>query len=137
MIACLASSVFSSVGDHLPNWSCDPAEFGAEILDHFAGGARRFMAARDRIGDDRFVDIGQPELHADPLGVVERIYDFAGLDLTDDVRASMVQWSREHRAGSRGEHKYSAEEFGLTSAAIRHAFSEYLDRYGKYCALTD
>jgi hypothetical protein len=132
-------SACSVIAEHtrqrLPDWTCDPEEFGAEILDHFAEGVRRFIAARERIGEDRVVDIGQPELTADPIGVAERIYYFAGLDLTDDVRASMVEWSRENRAGSRGEHKYSAEEFGLTPARIREAFAEYLDRYGRYCAL--
>jgi hypothetical protein len=92
------------------------------------------MADRDVIGDDRFIDVGQPELHADPVGVAERVYDFAGLRLDDHVRTAMTEWSAQNRAGSRGEHRYSAEEFGLTTNEIRHAFAEYLDRYGDYCA---
>jgi len=66
------------------------------------------------------------------VGVAEQIYDFAGLDLSDDARAAMAQWGTDNRAGSRGQHQYSAEEFGLTDAGIRDAFVEYFDRYGKY-----
>ena len=95
--------------------------------------AMRGMAARDQIGEDRFVDVGQPELQADPIGVAQRIYDFAGIDLTDDVRSAMIEWSGGKEAGPRGEHRYAPEDFGLTDAQIRAAFSEYLNRFGDYC----
>jgi hypothetical protein len=46
----------------------------------------------------------------------------------------MVEWSSENRAGSRGEHRYSAEEFGLTDEQIRAEFADYLEAFGDYCA---
>jgi hypothetical protein len=95
---------------------------------------RRFLEFRDAVGEDRFVDVGQPELQADPLGVAERIYCFAGLELTDELRTAMAEWSNANQAGSRGEHRYRAEEFGLTDDQIREAFADYLDRFGGYCA---
>jgi hypothetical protein len=118
----------------LPDWTCDPAAFGKNFLEHLAEGVRRFLAFRDSLGEDRFVDVGQPELQADPVGVAERIYHFAGLELTDELRIAMDQWSRANRAGSRGDHHYSAEQFGLTDTQIREAFAEYLDRFGGLCA---
>jgi hypothetical protein len=130
-------SACSVIAEHtrmrLPDWTPDP-EFGHETLEHLLGGVRRAMAARPAIGDDRFLDIGQPELVADPVGVAERIYDFAGLQLTDDVRDAMAHWAGENEVGSRGRHRYSAEEFGLTSEEIGAAFADYLDRFGTYCA---
>ena len=45
----------------------------------------------------------------------------------------MVEWSTGEQAAPRGEHHYTAEEFGLTDDQIRQAFSEYLDRFGQYC----
>jgi hypothetical protein len=45
----------------------------------------------------------------------------------------MAAWSERNRAGSRGEHHYSAEEFGLTDDEIRDEFAEYLDCFGGYC----
>ena len=130
-------SACSVIAEHtrmrLPDFDPDPAQFGREILEHMLEAATRGMAARAQIGEDRFVDVGQPELRARPLGIAQRIYDFAGIDLTDDVRAAMVDWSSGKEAGPRGEHRYAPEEFGLTDDQIREAFSEYLDRFGEYC----
>ena len=117
----------------IPHWQY-PDTFGRDMLRE--PGHRH--AACDRVaralGEDRFLDIGQPELNADPVGVAERIYDFAGLELTPESRRSMEQWGVENRAGARGEHKYSPEEFGLTDDLIRTEFAEYYDHYAKYCA---
>jgi hypothetical protein len=117
----------------LPDWSCDKVAFGREFLVHLSEGIRRFLRFRDDVGDACFVDVGQPELNADPIAIAERVYDVAGYDLDDDLRAAMRSWSEQNRAGARGEHRYTAEEFGLTDEMIREAFAEYLDRFGSYC----
>ena len=64
------------------------------------------------------------------MRTAERIYDFAGLHLADEVRSAMAGWDAQNRAGSRGAHHYTPEEFGLSAPEIRDAFSEYIDRYG-------
>lgn len=129
-------SACSVTADHtrqrLPDWNPD-AGYGQRILDEFHEAMTRATEARAVIGEDRFVDVGQPELNADPIGIAERVYDFAGLELDDSVRDAMVTWSEEHRAGSRGEHKYTAEEFDLTDDQIRDTFADYLDRFAEYC----
>ena len=117
----------------LPDFDPDPAQFGQEVLGHLLGAATRGMAARAEIGEDRFIDVGQPELHTDPLGVAERIYDFAGIELTGEVRAAMAEWTGRADVSARGGHRYTAEEFGLAEEGIREAFSGYLDRFGDYC----
>jgi hypothetical protein len=58
----------------------------------------------------------------------------AGLELTDSVRGAMQTWSAQNAAGSRGEHRYSAEEFGITADEIRDVFADYFDRFGQYFA---
>jgi Sulfotransferase family len=129
-------SACSVIAEHtrmrLPDWKPDP-EFGRRTLAQLLEGVQRAMAARPAIGEERFVDIGHPELNAEPLRVAERIYDFAALRLTDDVRTAMAQWTEQNQAGSRGQHRYTAEEFGLTEDEIRAAFAEYLDTFGGYC----
>jgi hypothetical protein len=94
---------------------------------------RRLAAARAELGDDRFVDVAQREMEADPVAVAERIYAFAGRTLTDDVRTVMGNWATSNRRGSRGEHRYTADEFGLSEGEIQTAFAEYLDEYGSLC----
>jgi hypothetical protein len=134
VIPSACSVIVDSTRQRLPDWTFDPATFGHEILADFHDSATRGMQSRAVIGEDRFIDIGQPEVNADPLAVAERIYDFAGLDLDADVRRQMATWSEQNRAGARGEHRYSAEEFGLTDEEIRASFSEYIDRYQQHWA---
>jgi hypothetical protein len=117
----------------IPHWQY-PDTFGHDMLENLALGTRRVIASRAALGEDRFLDIGQPELNADPVGVAERIFAFAGLDLSPAVRDEMVAWGERNRAGARGEHRYSAEEFGLTDAEIRTEFAEYYDHYAQFCA---
>jgi hypothetical protein len=130
-------SACSVIAEHtrmrLPDWTAD-REFGRQTLEHLLEGVRRAMTDRAVIGEDRFIDVGQPEIQTDPIGAVECIYEFADLDLADDVRTAMITWSDQNRAGSRGEHRYSAEEFGLTAEEIRSSFADYLEAFGKHCA---
>ena len=58
-------------------------------------------------------------MNASAVGVAERIYDFAGLTLTDEMRETIAVWSEQNRAGSRGAHTYTAEQYGLTDDEIR------------------
>jgi hypothetical protein len=116
-----------------PTWSPDP-EFGTFLVEHWADGIQRAIAARESLQDSRVLDVGQSEIEADPVGVAERAYDFAGLKLDPGVRSGMESWAEANRPGSRPEHRYSLEEYGLTAAAITEAFAPYLERFSSYCS---
>lgn len=118
----------------LPDWKFDPATFGRQILMEFHDNIARAITARAVIGEGRFVDVGQPELAANPIGVAERVYTLAGLELTSSVCGAMQTWSAQNADGSRGEHRYSAEEFGITEGEIRDVFAHYYDRFGRHFA---
>ncbi|UGQ11953.1 sulfotransferase [Yinghuangia sp. ASG 101] len=124
------STVAKAQRDSVPTRTPDPHVLGRDLLDHFVAGTRRVIADREHIGEHRFHDVGQREFETDPIATVERVYDFLGLRLTDDVRASMTRWAAENRRGARGQHRYTPEEYGHTTAEIRHAFAEYVDRFG-------
>jgi hypothetical protein len=94
-------------------------------------GLDRATAARARIGEDRFLDIGQRQIERDAVGTARRIHTFLELKLTDDVQLAMADWAEANQRGSRGEHHYSAEGYGLTDDAIRDAFASYRDRFGE------
>jgi Sulfotransferase family len=115
----------------VPSHRRDPAELGASLLEHLVEAMRRAMAARDALGEDRFLDVYQEDVEARPLATVNRIYGFLGLRLTDEVRLAMECWTVENRRGSRGEHRYSAEEFGCDQETVRLAFHDYLERFGR------
>jgi hypothetical protein len=134
LVPSTCSVVVDSYRRRIPDWEPDDwSSFGHDQLERFAAAARQGAASRARIGDDRFIDISQPEMEASAVAVAERIYDFAGLTLSDELRATMAAWAEQNRSGSRGAHSYSAEQYGLTEDEIRDAFADYLDAYGKYC----
>jgi hypothetical protein len=108
----------------------DMTEVGPRIHHHLHRGMQRALASRDRLGEDRFVDIHHPDLNRDPLGMLAKIYDFLGLELTGAMCDSVTAWLTKHRSGAHGEHRYTAEQFGLTAAAIRSDFDFYINRFG-------
>jgi hypothetical protein len=134
LIPSTCSVTIEATRKRVPGWTpADPVAFGREVLDQQAEAVRRAAAARAVIGEARFLDIAQPEMERDPVAVAERIYAFAGLRLDETVRQIMVSWAAGNRRGSRGEHRYTPEEFGLTAATINHAFADYIRAFGKFC----
>ncbi len=123
------STVFTAQCNALPNQPPDPVALGSFLLEHLVAGINRAMADRAAIGEDRFVDVSQKQLEADAVGTAERIYDFAGLELDSSTRASMGEWAANNRRGARGQHNYTAEEYGLTTDEIRSAFADYIERF--------
>lgn len=128
VMASTCSTVADSRAQRTPD-SPPGAAFGRQQLDHWAAGLDRAVAARQVLGEDRFVDVTQPELEVDALGVAERVYAVAGLELDGGVADAMAAWARANRRGSRGAHHYSLEEYGLTEAEVTSAFGPYLERF--------
>jgi hypothetical protein len=118
----------------LPSHHPDPVALGAFQLEHWVDAMDLAMAGRAEVGEDRFLDIYQQDFQHDPMAVVDGIYAFLGLELAPPVRAAMAEWSQANQRGARGEHHYSVEEFGQTEAAVRQAFSRYIDRYSRVTA---
>jgi len=116
----------------VPTVTVERRDVGRFILEHYVVGMQRALAARDELGEHRFLDIAQRDVQHDPIGTAERIYAFLELELTDGVRAAMKTFASENQRGARGEHTYTAEEFGYTTDGIRAAFGDYLDRFGDY-----
>jgi hypothetical protein len=131
-IASTCSTVADARHKRTPSWRPEP-EFGDRLLAHWTAGMECAVHARNALGEDRFIDVAQHELQADPTGVAQRVYDFAGLTLEGDVRAEMARWAANNERGSRGEHRYCPEDFGLTAAQIEAAFTPYLGRFADRC----
>jgi hypothetical protein len=127
------STILDSREKRLPALPTDRRRLGAQMLEHWIDGMHRALAARAVLGEQRFIDLSQHEVETDPVGTAQRVYDFAGLRLPDDVRRGMARWAAENRRGARGEHRYRGSDFGLAAEEIRSAFGEYLDRFGGYC----
>ncbi len=128
VMASTCSTVADSRSQRTPESPPGP-DFGRQQLEHFAEGVQRALAARDLLGEDRFVDVTQPELEADAVAVAERVYEAAGLTLVGGVADAMADWAEANRRGARGAHRYSLEEYGLTEADVTAAFADYSERF--------
>ena len=113
----------------LPGQTPDPVALGEFLLEHLVEGIRRAMAARETIGEGRFLDITQQELEEDAVGTARRIHDFLGLVLDGTTGQAMESWAASNRRGVRGEHRYAPEDYGMTAAEIRRAFAPYIEAF--------
>jgi hypothetical protein len=88
------------------------------------------MKAREEIGDDRFYDSNYHELMSDHVEGVRRIYEWAGLAMSDRHADAIRQWTAEHQQSKHGTHKHSPEEFGMNGDQINDRFARYTERFG-------
>lgn len=129
LIPSTASLQVTSYSRFMPPEAVDKDQAGRFVLEHWAIAMNRMMAHRKQHGDANFFDIHHEAFNADTLGEVQRLYDWLGVELTPQTRAAMEVWAVEHRRGVHGEHRYTAEEYGLTEGAIRDAFADYVSAY--------
>jgi hypothetical protein len=102
---------------------------GREVCDHLREGMERCIAARARLGEERFCDVHHRELVADPMGTLQRVYDFAGLTITPEFEQALVRWQERNGPGAHGHHRYTPEEFGLTAAGVRADYDFYIRHF--------
>jgi Sulfotransferase family len=86
----------------------------------------RPLAARRRIGDDRFFDLHYADLMRDPVAVMRSLYDWAGDDLTASTEQAMRDWLKAHPQDRHGVAPYSLDGSGATRSDLEPIFNEYL-----------
>lgn len=107
----------------------DLARLGRQISEHLRIGMENAIAARARLGEERFLDVHHRELSADPMGTLERVYAFVGLELGDGLRHTLRDWQRANRRGAHGAHRYTAEQFGLSADRLRSDYGFYIRHF--------
>jgi hypothetical protein len=107
----------------------DLKTFARHHMEHCRVGLERAIAARKRISEDRFIDIYHRDFNRDPFGTLDRIYAFLGKELRPEARAAMERWHVKNRSGAYGEHRYTPEQFGFTTAQLRSDFDFYIKRF--------
>jgi hypothetical protein len=122
--ASMVSTIFPETVDDF-----DLHRLGREVSNHLRVGVEQAIAARARIGDDRFHDVHHRELIADPMRVVRGVYEFLGYELTRSVERAIADYQHQNRSGARGTHSYTAEQFGLTEAQLRDDYRFYTDHF--------
>ena len=88
--------------------------------------------ARDRndIPADRSIEVPFHDFMQDDLGMVEKIYAKAGLEMTMGARKELQQFIAEHPRGKHGRIVYNLEQdFGVTPQALRQRFDFYFQQF--------
>ena len=80
------------------------------------------------VGADRRVDVLFHELMADVAATVERVYEVAGLVMTDEARAQMGRYVADHPRDKEGQVLYDLRaDFGVDPEEVRGVFGFYHD----------
>ena len=109
------------------------SEGGGFSLEHWSQHMLEYLRQREPLEKKHhFVDVSYAELTGDIFAAVERIYQAAGMPLTDEARAAMKAWDAAHPPGRFGKHSYTTESQGLSDEEIRTAFAGYIERFGEY-----
>ncbi len=87
---------------------------------------------RDRhlLPEHRTVDVFFDEYMDDELGTLQRVYDAAGIELTDQARAEIEAYRAVHPRGKEGRVIYDLRrDFSITPEEVRSRFDAYMDRF--------
>jgi hypothetical protein len=76
---------------------------------------------------DRFINVMQPDIRRDPIGVVRKIYNHFGLPLSAETETAMLAWSAKNASKLDGGHNYAAIH---EQGPINEAFAPYIARFG-------
>lgn len=103
----------------------DAGEIGRAVMDWYAMSLENGLAMRDRLPPELFVDCSQAQFVADPMGVVESVYDAFGLTLSEASRGVLQSHIDANPKGKHGRHQYDLAEYGLTEELISERFAFY------------
>lgn len=110
----------------------DAAEAAADWTPRLARALDHAVEVRDGggISAERFADVHFEALLADPLAVVEKIYDRFGIELSGDAADRMRSFIAANPPGKHGVHGYRPEEYGIDVPRERERFRRYSERFG-------
>ncbi|NND66238.1 MAG: sulfotransferase [Halioglobus sp.] len=103
----------------------DAGEIGRSVMEWYARSLEQGLAMREQLPPELFVDCSQAEFVANPMGVVQKVYDAFAMTLTDETRNALQAHIDNNPKGKHGKHEYDLSEYGLTSELIAERFAFY------------
>lgn len=93
-------------------------------------GMRRGLAMRDNlVAPENAIDIHYADVMKDPVATIERAYGHFGMSLSEESKRRILSFLAANAKDKHGAHRYSAEQFGLSSAMLRTLFKDYVERF--------
>ena len=103
------------------------AQYWCDRIEHLL---RRCAETRRLLPQAQSIDVPFHHFMADDIGMVEKIYDKAGLPLDARARGEMQDFIASHPRGKHGRVVYDLEgDFGVDPAALRARFQFYFDAF--------
>jgi len=110
--------------------NADPRQIAADWADRWARALDLFISVRDRARPEQFLDVNFDAIENDPMGTIERVYDFVGWPVTAETRTAINAFLAANPKNKHGVHRYTLEQFGLSRSAEAARFKSYCDRFG-------
>lgn len=107
----------------------DPAEVGRRETEFWALALARAEATQGRTQKPLF-DLEFSDFAQDQLGAVKAIYRHFGLELNREVEAAMQAWLARNPRKSTSLHRFTPEDFGVKTSALRARYADYRTRHG-------
>jgi len=102
-------------------------EYWSDRVEHLL---RACVRDRDSLSAAQSIDVPFHELMADDVGMVERIYRRAGVEMTPAARRALADFVARHPRGKFGQVVYDLrDDFGVHPDALRERFRFYFERF--------
>ncbi len=121
-------SLFDAMSEMLRSGPLAP-DFAANQAAFWERALRKTLAYRDAGHEDRFFDMQFADVRKDPVGEVRKLYDWLGVELTDEVADRMSAWWSSNPRDKQGAHEYHAEDYGIDLDELHRQFAFYNDRF--------
>lgn len=108
----------------------DPIEVGRRVADQMVSSTLRSIEARERVGDERVLDVHYDALVRDPVAELRRIHAFAELEWSAESEARARSWLAANPQHKYGAHRYGLADFGLDRDELAARFARYCARFG-------
>ncbi len=120
--ASLVSSVRSLYSDKE-----DQQRTGKEQAAIWSNYFERFLKAREVLDkENQIIDLRFEDFVQDHLGIVQKIYDRFGWELSEEAQQNMQQFLAKNPKDKHGAHNYTLADFGLTTEGIDQQFAPYI-----------
>ncbi len=109
-----ATSEMLRTGPLAPDFAANQAAIWEQAL-------RTTLAYRDDGHEDRFFDLAFGAMRVDPIAEIRGLYDWLGIELTDELATAMLAWWTSNPADKQGVHEYGPEQYGIDLDDLRTA----------------
>lgn len=126
-----SAATMSAYGSRMRCTRVDAKMIGEYWVDRIERLLRACTRDRDVVPAQQSVDVLFHEFMADGAATLARVYETAGITLSETARKQHVRYMEQHARGKHGRVVYDLkEDFGIDPASLRERFSFYYKAFG-------